>query len=362
MDGRLQVQFGEPAYLWLLVVPGLLAVIWAWRLVTRRRDVRQLRAHRVVPVRERFPFAGDLLLSGCLIAALTLTVLALARPRAPLAVVKRAGIDLIVLQDGSASMRVRDVAPDRWQRAMGFVRRLSEALHWSDDRIGLALFAHIAAPQVRLTRDVNTLLFFIDHLAEQPPFPIEDEGAWDTNMESGVYWGVRLIEKDEEIHGASPNAKALVIVSDGQNWSGEVQQSIALARARGMSIFVVGVGTERGGYIPEPASVANTEVARVFSTLDRRSLLEIASVGQGRYFELNRETDGDIANQIVDAARRRAGTLGVERLFTDLHRQCLLAAAILLCLGVPWARDQHELALIAVGAGVSLVVVWRVVA
>ncbi len=63
---------------------------------------------------------------------------------------------------------------------------------------------------------------------------------------------MRLIEKDEQLHGGSPNAKVFVLVSDGQAWSGEVARSIALARERDFPIFVVGVGTVTGGVIPEP--------------------------------------------------------------------------------------------------------------
>ena len=103
-------------------------------------------------------------------------------------------------------------------------------MRWKDDRIAMALFAHIAAPQIRLTKDPNTYFFFLDHL-DEPPFRLEDDTTWDTNIELGIYWGLRLIEKDEEIHGPSSNAKAFVLISDGQAWSGEVEKSIRLARA-----------------------------------------------------------------------------------------------------------------------------------
>ena len=56
------IQFGEPLYLWLLLVPGSLLLAWAWRLFRRRREVRRFRDTRVGPVRERFRIVGDLLL------------------------------------------------------------------------------------------------------------------------------------------------------------------------------------------------------------------------------------------------------------------------------------------------------------
>src|SRR5262249_3850556 len=131
------------------------------------------------------------------------------------------------------------------------VRLLAESLRWRDDRMALALFARIAAPQVRLTNDPNTLFFFLDHLDRESPFPLKDETTWDTNIELGIYWGTRLIDKDEEFNGPSRNVRAFVLISDGQIWSGEIERAIARARARDIPIFTVGVGTTTGGYIPE---------------------------------------------------------------------------------------------------------------
>ena len=54
------IRFGDAAYLWLLVLPASLLVLWGWRLWRRRRDIARFRGQRTVPVRERFSFAGDL--------------------------------------------------------------------------------------------------------------------------------------------------------------------------------------------------------------------------------------------------------------------------------------------------------------
>jgi Ca-activated chloride channel family protein len=357
-----QLHFAEPAYLWLLVVPAGLLPIWMWQTVRRRRDLGRLRAGRVTPSRGRFAMLGDLSFWLCLLLALSFVIVALAQPEATTSLVRTAGIDLVVLQDGSASMHVRDTKPDRWQRSMLFLRRLAESLEWRDDRIALALFAHIAAPQVRLTRDVNTLYFFLDHLDRQSPLPLEDDTTWDTNVEVGIYWGVRLIDRDEALHGKSPNSKAFVLVTDGQAWSGEVERSLTLARARNIPVFVVGVGTTSGGYIPEPsdafAKPGSGSTSRVASALDRGSLLAVASAGRGQYFELDRDSDRTIATAIIEATRRRSGPRDVELAYTPLYWHCFVAAAILVGLGVPWARDRLELSLHAAGALAALFFVW----
>ena len=98
-------------------------------------------------------------------------------------------------------MRVKDVAGDRWQRSVRFLRTLGDSLSWNDDRIALALFAHIAAPQIRLTKDPNTFFFFLDHLDKAPPFRIEDDDDVGHQPRARHPLGPALIERDEELHG-----------------------------------------------------------------------------------------------------------------------------------------------------------------
>jgi Ca-activated chloride channel homolog len=366
------LSFGQPIYLWLLAAPGALGVLWTWRLVRHSHDRRAFRRSRRVPIRERLTLFGGLLFWLCLILATGSTILALARPMAAVPMVRSAGVDLIILQDGSASMRVRDVGADRWQRSVQFLRTLGESLRWKDDRIALALFAHVAEPQIRLTTDPNTYFFFLDHLARESPFRLEDDPTWDTNIEQGVYWGMRLIEKDEEVHGRTRNARMFVLLSDGQAWSGEVARSIELARNRNVPIYVIGVGTTSGGMIPEPTtrvssqaptglpSAAASRRPLIHSALDRESLAAIARAGNGQYFELGRQSDRDIANRIINAARRRAGPADASPGQRDLYWQCLLAAACLLAAGVVFMQERAELWLCTLGAGAALVLVWTI--
>jgi Ca-activated chloride channel family protein len=342
------IHFQDPGYLSLLVVPAVALLLWMAKAAGRRRDVRRLRAEHVVPVRERIAGVGPLWTWLALIAALALTIAALARPTAAVSIVRTAGVDLIVLQDGSASMHVPDVQPDRWQRSMAFLRVLAETMQWSDDRLAFAVFAHIAAPQVRLTRDPNTVFFFLEHLAEASPFPLQEDSTWDTNIEIGVRWGMRLMEKDAELNGSSPNGKAMVIVSDGQAWSGSIREALNAAHAKELPVFVVGVGTQAGGHIPEPpqvgprpASAASSE--SVSSRLDRASLLAIAADGRGRYFELDRERDRTIAASIIAAARQRAGSRGTQTTVRELYWYCLLAAAAFMIAGAAAVRDLSGL-------------------
>ena len=357
------LEFNEPRNLWLLGAPAALLLLWVWRLARHRHDRRQFRVRRMLPVRERLLATGGLLFWLCLVFATALTMVALARPVAAVPLARTAGIDLVILQDGSASMRVGDVAGDRWRHSIRFLRVLGESLRWKDDRIAMALFAHIAAPQIRLTKDPNTYYFFLDHLSVEPPFPLADDTTWDTNIELGIYWGIRLIDKDAELHGRSANSTIFVLISDGQAWSGEVEQSLRIARARNIPVFAIGVGTTAGGAIPEPPQRNDAEEsaqprAPIHSSLDRASLARIATAGGGQYFELDRDTDREIANSIIDAARRRAGSAGIERGVQDLYWYFLFAAACFVAIGGLLLTERTSLWLHSAGAAAALVTVW----
>jgi Ca-activated chloride channel family protein len=344
-------RFAEPLYLWLLVVPAALFMVWVWRYVRRRGDLKRIRSRRATPVRERLGAVGDLAFWAAVLLAASLCIVALARPQALVSTVRKASADIVVLQDASASMYVSDVRPDRWRRSVQFLRTFAETLSWQGDRVALALFAQLAAPQVRLTKDPNALFFFIDHLGEHSPFRLENTTTWDTNIEEGIRWGLRLVEKDEEVFGKNGNPKAFLVISDGQSWSGTVANAVQNARAMKIPVHVVGIGTSTGGMIPEPARPDGTRPPPVIrSVLDRASLVQLAVAGGGEYFEIGDEPDRIVAFRIVDRLRRRSDVVKEIESFDELYGRFLMAAAIVLIIGTALLRKRTELAWQAAGA------------
>ena len=356
------IGFGSPLHLWLLVLPGILIVVWAGRAIQHATDIR--RHKRAQPGRVRLRLLGDLAFWLCLLTSMSLCIVALAHPQMVVSVVSTASADFVILQDGSASMYVRDVAPDRWQRSVSFMRTFADALSWKGDRMALALFAHSAAPQVRLTRDPNALFFFLDHLGTHSPFRLDDNLTWDTNIEEAIHWGMSLVERDAQLFGETGNPKALVVISDGQAWSGSVATALALARTRGFAVHVIGVGTPAGGLIPAsaepPGDLAAASSAPIRAVLDRNSLRAIARAGNGEYFEIGRESDRAIASRIIASVRTRAGT-GQERpRLQEVYWQFLVAAAAVLCVGTACLTARTELSLTAIGAAATAVAIARV--
>jgi hypothetical protein len=379
------IVFGAPQFLWLLAAPAILLLAWTIRFVRRVIDLRRLRRRRSLPIRERFAVGGDLWPWLCLTLSIASLIVAAARPRGVTTTITRAGVDIVVLQDGSASMHVTDVpspfvreqpgglrrdiaspgvAATRWQRSMTFLRLLGDSLSWNDDRMALTVFAHIATPQIRLTKDPNTVFFFLDHLHSRPPFRLEDDTTWDTNLEQGIAWGMRILEKDRELHGPSPNGTLFVMISDGEAWSGEVARSIEKAAHEHVPLFVIGVGTLGGGALPDSVNADGTkEPSPGRSRLDRASLQRIAAAGGGQYFELDRDPDREIANAIIDAGRRQRAPAAVEGGAVDeLYWRFLAAAVALAAAAAVLFRERAELWMQLAASVVTAAALWRLFA
>lgn len=351
------LRFAEPQFLWLLWLPAGMCLLLAWRILRRRADLAKCARALPAPLRMRTGFLGDLAPWAPAVLAAAFCIVALAQPQALLAVTDKSGVDMVILQDASASMHVEDVPPNRWQRSQQFVRVMAFALRWEGDRAALALFAHRTAPQLRLTRDPNSLLFFLDHLGELPPFPLEDDTTWNTNIAEAVSWGLKLVEKNEELFGRSRNARAFLLISDGQAWSGELDAALAQARERDVRIFVVGVGTVTGGLIPQPrGDDGRVPVSRIRGTLDRTALRYIARQGGGQYFELGAAPDRDTAFSILAAARQHATGSQVEERVEPLYWYALLAAVLSACAAGALASRTVERRWLLGGAVLTLCV------
>ena len=166
---------------------------------------------------------------------------------------------------------------------------------------------------------------------QESPFRLEDDTSWDTNIELGIAWGMRLIEKDEELHGKSPNAKAFVLVTDGQAWSGEVARALKTRPHQRVPIFVVGVGTTAGGVHPGAGAEAERHVAgRTADPRGARSRVADARspmpAAASTWSSIARATARSRTGSSTRRARR-AGSRGLEVANEELYWRFLLAAA-----------------------------------
>src|SRR5262249_13856998 len=227
---------------WSLLALGLLPVLAAFFFWAERRRERALGVFvaaallpAVAPDRDpRRRLARAALLVGATLAL----VVALAGPMWGFRwqEVHRQGIDLIVALDTSRSMLATDVKPNRLARAKLAVQDVLQELH--GDRIGLVAFAGSAFAQCPLTLDYGAFAQSLDavEVGIIPKGGTSLAAAIDTSLDA--------------FEGRQGNHQALMIITDGEDHEGKVEEATKRAAERGVKIYTVGIGTPEGELLP----------------------------------------------------------------------------------------------------------------
>lgn len=171
--------------------------------------------------------------------ALFMTFLALLQPqwsKKNEAVVQE-GRDLLILLDVSRSMLAKDLKPSRLEFAKLKIRALLSKLHF--DRVGLIAFSGTAIIQCPLTIDHATFLMFLEHL------DVETISSGTTAIDTALQ---KAIEIFEAIHGRKN--KNVLLLTDGEDFSLNLEQIKQKARQENITLFTLGIGTPLGAPIP----------------------------------------------------------------------------------------------------------------
>jgi len=332
------MQFARPEFLNLLwALPALGAFIY-WSFRMRRRRLEKIVGSALAPrLTEQFSRGKAILRAIFLIGFFLFGILAAARPQwgTRLESVHRHGIDLIAALDTSYSMNTEDVAPNRIEKGKGEIRHLMQKLE--GDRVGLVTFSGAAVVQCPLTLDQGAIELFLD-IADAGMLP--EPG---TSLASAIETATSaFIEKERKY-------KVLILFTDGEDLEGQVEQAIRKAKEAGVVIYTVGIGSPQGKPIPIRDSKGDVIEYRkgpdgkvVVSSLDERSLAEIASETGGRYF---RATTSE--NEINALAGDIAGLEKKElesKLFQNFEDkfQYPLAVAILFLIGEAWLSEKRK--------------------
>lgn len=278
--------FAEPGNLLLILVAIALGIVGLVTAVLRRSRVERLLSERFLPTLA--PGVSTLrpaLQSGFLATGLLLFALALAQPEcgSHTEEVKRQGLDLVVAIDASKSMLARDVQPSRIERAKLELLTLLDEL--KGDRVGLVVFAGDAFIQSPLTTDYAAARLFLRAVD-----PMEmPQGGTDIG-------GALTLSRDvlENAGGASRD-RVIVLLSDGEDFGGDVDAAVAALKERNIRVYAVGVGSETGE--PIPTFNKNGEVVgykrdargnAVLTRLDAGALRRLAEATGGEYFHTAR--------------------------------------------------------------------------
>ena len=315
--------------LWALALYALvLLVYWMWRQRTLRRLGSPALAQRLLLGFSPWRFW---LKNGLFAAALALLAVAIANPRRaerrdpP----PQESADVLIALDVSQSMLARDVAPSRMEQAKNFVQKLAAAL--DGERLGLIFFAGDAYPQMPLSTDVEALVLFARNAS--PDFAA-DQG---TDFGPVLEQAARLFESDAEaVH-------ALVVISDGEHHESDVAALGKKARATGMVVHTVSVGTAGGGTIPDGWGGFRRDYAGqvIRSRSDAGLLRQLAVAGGGTAVAI---TDADAISTIVaEVGRLEKSTVELRSYtaYVSYFQWLLLPALLLLVLEqVLWWRRK----------------------
>lgn len=173
--------------------------------------------------------------------ALSCIVLALARPQilGPPVSEDTEGIDIVLAIDTSCSMQAADFQPrDRMHVAKKSIAELIGAR--TNDRIGLVVFAGEAASWAPLTLDYSLLV----ELLEEVEVGMLPDG---TAIGSAIGTALNRLRKTDAA------SKVVVLITDGDNNSGEIspRKAAEFAKELGVRVYTILIG--QGGPVPFPA-------------------------------------------------------------------------------------------------------------
>ncbi|MFZ9595225.1 MAG: vWA domain-containing protein, partial [Bdellovibrionia bacterium] len=160
--------------------------------------------------------------------------------------VKLTGLDVMVVLDVSRSMDVEDVVPSRLKKAKHLIKKILDRL--DGDRVGLVGFAGSSFLACPLTTD---LAYVWDRVEILTPQSVTPQG---TDLGAGLSAAIGALERGaEQGKGATAEAKTsrvLLLLSDGEDHQGRLREWADQLKDSGISLFVVGVGTDAGAPIP----------------------------------------------------------------------------------------------------------------
>jgi len=276
------MRFGDPSYFYLLWFVPILIVFIRWGLRKKRHLTRMFcnptlgteTLHAEIHRRQNTKAFFSLL-------AVLFMILALTQPRwgYEWKDLTQEGVDIVVALDVSTSMLAKDIKPNRLSRAK---RKISDLLDMLDgDRIGLVAFAGTAFVQCPLTLDYSAAKLFLD--------------ATDTDLIStqGTALADAIQKSVQAFDTGNDQSKAIILITDGENHSGDPLKVAKSAAEQGVKIFTIGIGKDSGAPIPDSAGgfKKDAEGEIVLTRLDETILQQIALATGGVYV---RSVTGDL--------------------------------------------------------------------
>lgn len=280
-------------YLWLLaLIPAAIALLWWRSYQARARQEKYFSPELFKSLRKGFWPLGNRLKNISMLAGLFFLTVALAGPKIGTEVreIKRQGIDMLVALDLSASMNAEDVRPSRLEKAKFEINRLIERLR--GDRVGLVVFTGEAYLQSPMTLDYSALRLFLD-IADTDQMPSSA-----TDFKSAMGTALDAFEALED--NGNDAAKVLLIISDGEDHGQSYDEVLDELIEENILVYTLGIGTNEGTTIPLYEEGTDNLVGYkrdnsgqvVTTKLQSQTLRNIARIGDGEYYSIERGNEG----------------------------------------------------------------------
>lgn len=290
-------RFEDITYLYLLAVIPILALL---RFMMTRAQKKRLKkfgdpqlVKQLMPDVSRWrPSVKFWLLQ----AALALIIVMLARPQfgTKISQEKRQGIETLICMDISNSMLAQDVTPSRLDRCKMMVENLVD--NFTDDKIGLIVFAGDAFIQLPITSDYVSAKMF---LADIQPSMIATQG---TDIALAISKAQNSFTQEEGI------GKAIIVITDGEDHEGGAIEAAKDARKKGMRVYVLGVGSAGGAPIPDGNGgyMKDRGGNTVMTHLNQDMCRQIAQAGGGAYIHVDNNSDAQrqLDNELAKLSKK----------------------------------------------------------
>lgn len=313
------ITFGQPYFLWLLL---LLPFLWFYWFGRRRERFAWIRVPFIpkdrLPVSLRTRLYSLIYVLRTLVAVLL--ILALARPQTILKEeeVKAEGIDIVLVMDLSSSMLSKDFDPNRLEVSKSVAQEFVSKRPY--DRLGLVVFAGEAFTQCPLTSDHRILQ---NLLAQLECGLLKDATAIGMGLATAV----------NRLKDSPSDSKVVVLLTDGVNNAGYIQPQTAaeIAREFGIKVYTIGIGSM--GRAASPVSRINDEY--IFDLIpvriDTELLKEIARLTGGKYYRsINSESLMQIYEEIDALEKTEVEVTTIERYSEEFHALALWAIVLLM--------------------------------
>ncbi|HEY4151442.1 MAG TPA: VWA domain-containing protein [Chitinophagaceae bacterium] len=310
------------AYPWFLALFLLLPFLIAWYVSKQPSTQATLVMPMLSSVKtirswkntfRHVPFILRLLAISCII-------LALARPqtRDDEELVSGEGVDIVLCIDVSGSMLAQDFTPNRIEAAKEVASNFVASR--PTDRIGVVIFSGESFTLCPLTTDQSVLQA---QIASIQSGLLEDGTAIGSGLATGI----------DRLRASQSKSKVIILLTDGENNGGQIPPVTAkeLAKATGVRVYTIGVGTD--GYAPIPMQTVggNVIMQREKVSIDEKLLTQIADETGGKYFRAkDNESLKNIYSEIDKLEKSKIEVTALKRYTEKFFPLALAAAALLL--------------------------------